>query len=226
MRTLLAVWDYWRTKRHNDPERLPLLSRLRREAAEKKAMHARLSSAHTELFRLRSHLVRVRHLLSLVKRREKLKHQIAALGQARAPRLELTPARTAHRGAPSQSSPRSGPPAHHPARSPPRPLSGQCSFCSPHLLRPATGSVRGAAGAAAPRPVGSRCRARERQLRHAWRQPRPRQPAGGARAFLLSGESLVRGLCEREDDCLSGRGGVRCAARETTGGGRGSEVIS
>ncbi|KAL1524070.1 hypothetical protein AB1Y20_018981 [Prymnesium parvum] len=97
MRILLAVWDYWRRKRHHDSEKLPLLSRLRREAAEMKARHARLSTTHSELYRLRSHLVRVRHLLSLVKRREKLKHQIAALTQVlfearlEAPRPEVAP---------------------------------------------------------------------------------------------------------------------------------------
>lgn len=130
LRVLVAVWEYWRTKRQSDVENLPLLSRLRREAAEMKvrrhrhraqlisrhllslhlhhvglttlseptaqlastcaqpvlrlrqARHSRLSLAHSELFRLRSHLVRVRHLLSLVKRREKLKYQIVGLSQA------------------------------------------------------------------------------------------------------------------------------------------------
>uniref|UniRef100_A0A7S3F177 Uncharacterized protein n=1 Tax=Haptolina ericina TaxID=156174 RepID=A0A7S3F177_9EUKA len=82
LRILIAVWDHWRSKRHNDTDKLPLLSRLRREAAEMNARRARLATAHTELFRMRSHLVRVRRILVLIQRREKLKRHVAAMNQA------------------------------------------------------------------------------------------------------------------------------------------------
>ena len=45
------------------------------------ARRARLATAHTELFRMRSHLVRVRRILVLIQRREKLKRHVAAMNQ-------------------------------------------------------------------------------------------------------------------------------------------------
>lgn len=64
------------------PEQLPLLSRLRQEAAQIRARQARLSTAHTDVIELRTHLHRMKRLLALVKRRERLKAQICALHQA------------------------------------------------------------------------------------------------------------------------------------------------
>ena len=46
------------------------------------ARQAQLSTAHTDVIGLRLHLHRTRRLLSLIKRREKLKAQVAALHQA------------------------------------------------------------------------------------------------------------------------------------------------
>ena len=47
-RHIYAVWQHWRQKRQVDPEgvHMPLLSRLRQEAAEIAFRKARLSSAH------------------------------------------------------------------------------------------------------------------------------------------------------------------------------------
>ena len=67
---------------HAQPEQLPLLSRLRQEAAQLRARQSHLSTAQTDVLGLRMHLHRMRRLLSLVVRREKLKSQIAALHQA------------------------------------------------------------------------------------------------------------------------------------------------
>ena len=66
----------------SQPEKLPLLSRLRQDAMQMRARQAQLSTAHTDVIGLRLHLHRTRRLLSLIKRREKLKAQVAALHQA------------------------------------------------------------------------------------------------------------------------------------------------
>ena len=77
-----AVYDHWVSKRQQDPEQLPLLGRLRQEAAQMRARRAQFSSAQSDVLSLRVHLQRVRRLLALSKRREKLKAQIAALSQS------------------------------------------------------------------------------------------------------------------------------------------------
>jgi hypothetical protein len=82
LRVLQAVYDWWITKRRRDPEHLPLLARLRQEALHLRARQAQLSTAHTDVLGLRQRLVRMRRLLNLVKRRERLKAQVAALHQA------------------------------------------------------------------------------------------------------------------------------------------------
>ena len=81
-RVQTAVYEHWLLKRRRDKEQLPLLNRLRQEAEQMRARQAHLSLAHTDVLGLRLHLQRVRQLLALVKRREKLKAQISALGQA------------------------------------------------------------------------------------------------------------------------------------------------
>ena len=81
-RVQTAVYEHWLLKRRRDKEQLPLLNRLRQEAAQMRARQAHLSLAHADVLGLRLHLQRVRRLLALVKRREKLKAQISALGQA------------------------------------------------------------------------------------------------------------------------------------------------
>ena len=64
------------------PEQLPILSRLRQEAAQMRARQAHSSTALTDVVGLRDELIRMRRLLTLIKRREKLKAQIAQLHQA------------------------------------------------------------------------------------------------------------------------------------------------
>ena len=81
-RVQTAVYEHWLLKRRRDKEQLPLLNRLRQEAEQMRARQAHLSLAHADVLGLRLHLQRVRRLLALVKRREKLKAQISALGQA------------------------------------------------------------------------------------------------------------------------------------------------
>ena len=46
---LLAVWTYWKTKRENDKEGLPILSRLRQEAIQMAARKARWWSTVTDM---------------------------------------------------------------------------------------------------------------------------------------------------------------------------------
>ena len=58
------------------------LNRLRQEALNLRARHARLTSTQEDVHGVRLHLVRLRKLLGLVRRREKLKAQIAGLHQA------------------------------------------------------------------------------------------------------------------------------------------------
>ena len=57
---LLAVWTYWKTKRENDKEGLPILSRLRQEAIQMAARKARWWSTVTDMQRLHSHLKQAR----------------------------------------------------------------------------------------------------------------------------------------------------------------------
>ena len=79
-RVVYGVWEHWRSKRQADREgvHMPLLSRLRQEAAEIAFRKARLSSAHGDMYRAREQLMRVRYLVGLIRRREKLKRQVRA----------------------------------------------------------------------------------------------------------------------------------------------------
>ena len=77
-----TIYEWWLSKRRRDPEQLPLLNRLRMEALNLRAKQARLTSTQEDVRGVRTHLLRLRKLLSLVRRREKLKAQISGLQQA------------------------------------------------------------------------------------------------------------------------------------------------
>jgi len=78
---LSEVWHHWRSKRQQDAQKLPILASLRRDAAQMNARMAQFAASQSAMQRVISQLECARVLLELVKRREKLKRQIAAVQQ-------------------------------------------------------------------------------------------------------------------------------------------------